>query len=131
MRSTNFRRFSRRSEGRSTAEADFIALNSGWVRYITLSRNTPNCHGLEANFLVAAGLSNGFFTSNLLRAMAENTALVISVTEFDAVRPDAAAHPKKTFCSNQHAQSRGQEIDPTYQEFQILHSASKGLTRDC
>jgi len=51
---------------------------------------------LEANFLVAAGLSNGFFTSNLLRAMAENTALVISVTEFGAVRPDAAAHPRKS-----------------------------------
>jgi hypothetical protein len=27
MRSTTFRRFSRRSEGRSTAEADFIAFN--------------------------------------------------------------------------------------------------------
>src|SRR4029077_1201627 len=124
MRSTNFRRFSRRSEGRSTAEADFIASNSGWVRYITLSRNTQTATVWRPiSWWLRGLLSNGFFISNLLRAMAENTALVISVTEFDAVRPDAAAHPKKTFCSNQHAQSRGQEIDPTYQEFQILHSA--------
>ena len=50
--------------------------------------------------------------SNLLRAVAENTALVISVMEFGAVRADAAAHPQKEFCSNQHAQSRSQEIDP-------------------
>ena len=55
MGSTTIRRFSRRSDGRSTAEADFIASTSGWVRYITLSRNTSNCHGLEANFLVAVG----------------------------------------------------------------------------
>jgi hypothetical protein len=55
MRSTTFRRFSRKSEGRSTAEADFIASTSGWVRYITLSRNTPNCYGLDGNFLVAGG----------------------------------------------------------------------------
>jgi hypothetical protein len=68
--------------------------------------------------------------SNLLRAMAENTALVISVTEFGAVRPDAAAHPKKVLQQPTCPES-GQEIDPTYQEFQILHSASKGLTRDC
>jgi hypothetical protein len=56
MESTPVRRFSRRSEGRSTAEADFIASTSGCVPYITLSRNTSNCHGLEANFLVAAKL---------------------------------------------------------------------------
>jgi len=50
---------------------------------------------LEANFLVAAGLSNGFFTSNLLRAMAENTALVISVTSLAQYGPMPPRTPKK------------------------------------
>jgi hypothetical protein len=44
--------------------------------------------------------------SNLLRAVAENTALVIGAMEFGAVRADAAAHPQEEFCSDQQAQSR-------------------------
>jgi hypothetical protein len=48
---------------------------------------------------------SGFFTVDLLRAVAENTTFVISVMEFGAVRTDAAAHSKKEFCSNQHAES--------------------------
>ena len=46
---------------------------------------------------MAAGglLSNGFFTSNLLRAMAENTALVISVTSLAQYGPMPPRTPKK------------------------------------
>ena len=81
---------------------------------------------------MAAGglLSSGFFTSNLLRAMAENTALVISVTSLAQYGPMPPRTPKKVLQQPTCPES-GQEIDPTYQEFQILHSASKGLTRDC
>ena len=65
--------------------------------------------------MVALGLSWCFVVSlrsNLLEAVAENTAFVISMMEFGAVRADASAHQQKEFCSNQHAESRGQEIDP-------------------
>ena len=55
---------------------------------------------------------SGFFRVDPLCAMVENTTFVISVMEFGAVRADATAHPKKKFCSNQHAENRRQEIDP-------------------
>src|SRR5262245_59085866 len=47
-----------------------------------------------------------------LRAMAENTAFIVRVMEFGAVWADAAAHPHKEFCSDQHAQRRSHEIEP-------------------
>jgi hypothetical protein len=39
-----------------TAAADFM-LNFRLVPHTTLSLNTPNCHGLEADFVVLLGLS--------------------------------------------------------------------------
>ena len=80
----------------------------------TLSQNTPTCHGLEADFLVLLGclVLNGLFLVDMLRAVAEDTALVIGVMEFGAGRADAAAHQKKKFGSHQHAESRGEEIHP-------------------
>ena len=83
-----------------------------------------------SQFSVAAGLLSKGFMVEPAACHGGNTALVISVTEFGAVRPDAAAHPTKVLQQPTCPES-GQEIDPTYQEFQILHSASKGLTRDC
>ena len=47
-----------------------------------------------------------------LRAAAENAAFVIGVMEFDAAWADTAAYEQKKFCSNQHTESGGQEIDP-------------------
>jgi hypothetical protein len=55
---------------------------------------------------------SGFFRIDLLRALAENTAFVIGMMEFGTVLANAAAHPKKEFGSNQHPNSRRQEIDP-------------------
>jgi len=43
---------------------------------------------------------------------AENTAFVIGVMQFGAGCADTAAHEQKEICSNQHAESGGQEVDP-------------------
>src|SRR5262249_30602910 len=50
--------------------------------------------------------------SNLLPAVAENTAFVIGVMKFCTVWADASANAHKQFCSDQHAHSRSKEIEP-------------------
>ena len=55
---------------------------------------------------------SGFFGIDPLRAAAENAAFVIGVVELGAGWADTAAYEQKKFCSNQHTESGGQEIDP-------------------
>ena len=55
---------------------------------------------------------SGFFRIDPLRAAAENAAFVIGVVEFGAGWAETAAYEQKKFCSNQHNESGGQEIDP-------------------
>lgn len=107
--------FLTKGRGKSTPEAiDSLNFRPDPIPYTTLSRNRTNFHALEADFMVLLGclVFSGFFRVDLLRAAAENTALVIVVMELGAVGADAIAHPQENFCSNQHAQSRGEEIDP-------------------
>jgi hypothetical protein len=68
--------------------------------------------------------------SNLLGALAENTALLISMMEFGTVLTNTAAHPTKEFGSNQHPNSRRQEIDPKAMSVAAYKVPSQKFARD-
>ena len=53
--------------------------------------------------LLGCHVLNGLFLIDLLRAVAEDAALVIGVVKFGAGRADVVAHQEKDFGSNQHA----------------------------
>src|SRR5215469_15240710 len=62
--------------------------------------------------LLGCPLFTAFIGIDLLRAVSENTALVVGGVEFGAIRADATAHAKEEFCSKQHAEGEGKEINP-------------------
>ena len=69
---------------------------------------------------------SGFFRIDPLRVAAENAAFVIGVVEFGAGWADAGAYEQKKFCSNQHTESGGQEIDPESMPMPAWKCRAKG-----
>jgi hypothetical protein len=47
-------------KGHLKSERPIHSLNFARIPYITLNRNTPNCHALEGNFLLSGGVVYSF-----------------------------------------------------------------------